>query len=249
MEERIMENRDFWLYVTYGFLALFWLPAYILIARRGFIDKSYGMPIVALLGNWPWEWIFGLNLDSACPIVWDTCPQRPLQLANFASMFLDAFIVYTIFRYGRVKFSNPFIRKYYYPILIFGLIASFAIQYTFITEVGFPNIHKLTVNGQVPLFLAGDEGGSYSAYILTFVMGILFINMLTERNSLEGQSFIIAMAMLLGNVAAYAFLAILNELTPLLTVLFVLTLFVNIIYSIMTYKKSLELGINPFTRW
>jgi hypothetical protein len=220
-----------------------------LIARRGFIEKTYGMPIVALLGNWPWEWIYGLNLDSPCPIVWDTCPQRPLQLANFASMFLDAFIVYTVFKYGRDKFSNSFIKKYYYPILIFGLIASFAIQYTFITEVGFPNIHHLPVKGQIPLFLPGDEGGSYSAYILTFVMGILFIHMLTERNSLEGQSFIIAMLMMLGNVACYIFLAILNELTPLLAVLFVLTLFVNAIYAVMTYQKSIELGINPFTRW
>ena len=122
-------------------------------------------------------------------------------------------------------------------------------QYTFITEVGFPNLHKLTVGGQVPLFLAGDEGGSYSAYILTFVMGILFINMLTERNSLEGQSLIIAIAMMLGNVAAYVFVAILNELTPFLNVLFILTLFVNIIYAVMIYKKSIELGINPWTRW
>ncbi|HLO17435.1 MAG TPA: hypothetical protein VK206_21560 [Anaerolineales bacterium] len=244
-----MENQDFWLYVTYFFLALFWLPAYILIARRGFIEKTYGMPIVAMLGNWPWEWIYGLNLDSPCPIVWSTCPERPLQLANFASMFLDAFIVYTVFKFGRNKFSNRFIRKYYYPILIFGLISSFAIQYTFVTEVGFPNIHHLPVNGQVPLFLPGDEGGSYSAYILTFVMGVLFIHMLTERNSLEGQSFIIAMFMLLGNVACYAFLAILRELTPLLAVLFVLTLFVNIIYAVMTYQKSIELGIDPFRRW
>jgi hypothetical protein len=244
-----MENRDFWLYVTYFFLALFWLPAYILIARRGFIEKTYGMPIVAMLGNWPWEWIYGFNLDSPCPVVWSTCPERPLQLANFASMFLDAFIVYTIFKFGRDKFSNPFIRKYYYPILIFGLISSFAIQYTFITEVGFPNINHLPVKGQIPLFLPGDEGGSYSAYILTFVMGVLFIHMLTERKSLEGQSFIIAVLMMLGNVACYAFLAILQELTPLLTVLFVLTLFVNIIYTVMTYQKSIELGINPFRRW
>lgn len=244
-----MEDREVWLYVTYGFLALFWLPAYILIARRGFIDKTYGMPIVAMLGNWPWEWIFGLNLASPCPIVWDTCPERPLQLANFGSMFLDGFIVYTIVRFGREQFSNPFIRKYFYPILIFGLISSFAIQYTFITEVGFPNIHNLTVNGQVPLFLPGDSGGSYSAYILTFVMGILFIYMLTQRNSLEGQSFIIAMAMLLGNVAAFVFIAILNELTPLLNVLFVLTLFVNIVYAAMVFRKSQELGINPLKRW
>lgn len=244
-----MGNRDLWLYITYGFLALFWLPAYILIARRGFIEKTYGMPIVAMLGNWPWEWIYGLKLDSPCPLVWDTCPERLLQMANFASMFLDIFIVYTIVKFGREKFSNPFIRKYFYQILIFGLIASFSIQYTFVTEVGFPNLHNLQVNGQVPLFLAGDEGGSYSAYILTFVMGILFINMLTERNSLEGQSFIIALAMMLGNVAAYVFILILNEQTPLLNVLFYLTLFVNIVYAIMVYRKSIELGINPWKRW
>jgi hypothetical protein len=244
-----MVNRDVWLYVTYGFLALFWLPAYFLIIRRGFLDKSYGMPIVAMLGNWPWEWIFGLNMVSACPVVWAACPQRALTWANFASMFLDAFIVYTIFRFGRDKFSNPFIRKYFYPILVFGLIASFAIQYTFITEVGFPNIHNLMVNGQIPLFLAGDEGGSYSAYILTFAMGVLFILMLTERNSLEGQSLWIAITMTLGNVAAFVFLAILNELTPLLNVLFYLTLFVNLIYVWLIYKKSLELGINPWTRF
>ncbi len=244
-----MENRDFWLYVTYGFLAIFWLPAYILIIRRGILDHSYGMPIVAMLGNWPWEWIFGLNLASPCPIVWDACPQKPLQFANFASMFLDAGIVYTVLRYGRDKFSNPFIRKYFHPIIVFGLISSFLIQYTFITEVGFPNLHKLVIDGQVPLFLPGDSGGSYSAYILTFVMGILFINMLTERNSLEGQSFIIAMAMLLGNVAAYVFIAILNEVTPFLNVLFFLTVFVNILYAVMVYRKSRELGINPYTRW
>lgn len=244
-----MQNRDVWLYVTYGVLAVSWLPAYILIARRGFLEQTYGMPIVAMLGNWPWEWIFGLGLAPACPIVWDTCPARPLQLANLACAILDGFIVYTIFRYGRDKFKNPFIRKYYYPLLIFGLLSSFAIQYTFITEVGYPNIHNLSVNGQVPLFLAGDSGGSYSAYILTFAMGVLFILMLTERNSLEGQSFIIALAMLLGNAACFVFLAILNELTPLLNVLFILTLFVNIVYAVMVYQKSLQLRINPWTRW
>jgi hypothetical protein len=327
----MMGNREVWLYITYGLLALFWLPAYILIARRGFMEKTYGMPIVAMLGNWAWEWIYALNLDSACPVVWSACPKAATQLASFASMFLDGFIVFTIFKYGREKFTNPFIRKYFDLILIFGLITSFAIQYAFVTEVGFPNIRQLTINNQVPSFLSGDgggsytpyvlifalgilliytlfrlgrryqsnvffqrylglmlicgmlvsfafeyfyinhvqfpsqyqfppmaaipdflpgdEGGSYSAYILTFAMGLLFINMLTERNSLEGQSFIIAMAMLLGNVAAYIFIVLLSEQTPFLNILFYLTLFVNIVYAVMTYQKSIELGINPWTRW
>jgi len=245
-----MANRDFWLYVCYFFIALFWLGAYVLVARHGFKEKTFGMPIVAMIGNWAWEWIYGLNLDSPCPIVWATCPERPLQIANFATMFFDGFIVYTIFKYGREKMKNPFVRKYYYPILIFGLIASFALQYTFITEVGFRNLHRLSVvGGGQPAYLSGDEGGSYSGYILSFIMGILFIKMLTDRNSLEGQSFIIALSMMLGNAAAYPFLLIRNELTPFLAVLIGFTLFVNFVYVVMTYQKSIELGINPWTRW
>jgi len=244
-----MGNRDLWLYISYGFLAFFWLSAYVLIIRRGIIEKTYGMPIVAMLGNWPWEWIYGLNLDSPCPLVWDTCPERILQLANFASMFLDLFIVYTIFKFGRDKLSNPILRKYFHPILVLALIASFALQYTFITEVGFPNLHRLPVHGQVPLFLAGDEGGSYSGYILSLIMGILFIEMIVKRDSLEGQSFYIAVSMMLGNAAAVPFLLILNEMTPFLGVLIGLALVVNFIYAVMTYRKSIELGINPWKRW
>lgn len=244
-----MENKDVLLYIMYGFLALFWLPAYILIARRGFIEKTFGMPILAMLGNWPWEWIYGLNFDSPCLAVWPDCPERFLQLANFASAFLDAFIVYTVFKYGREKITNPFFKKYFHPILVFGLIASFAIQFTFIREVGFPNLQNLPVHGQPQQFFVGDEGGTYSGFILTFIMGVLFIQMLTERNSLEGQSFIIALAMTLGNVAAYVFVLIVETQSPLLDVLFYLTLLVNVVYAVMMYRKSVEQGVNPWTRW
>ncbi len=244
-----MTQRDLWLYITYFLLALFWLPAYFFIIRRGFREKTYGMPIVAMLGNWPWEWIFGFGLVTACPMVWENCPSRLLQLANFAAAFLDAFIVYTIVRFGREKFKDPFIHRYYYLILLFGLIASFAIQYTFISEIGFPNVYQLRVDGQVPPFLLGDDGGSYSAYALTFLMGILFIFMFLRREGLEGQSFIIAMAMLLGNLAGYLFLLVLGPVSDLLQVLLWLTFFVNVVYAVMVYRKSLELGINPWRRF
>jgi hypothetical protein len=55
--------------------------------------------------------------------------------------------------------------------------------------------------------------------------------------------------MMLGNAAAYPFLAILNELTPFLNVLVGITLFINLVYVVMTYRKSIELGINPWMRW
>jgi hypothetical protein len=244
-----MRDRDIALYVTFGFVALFWLLAYVLIVRRGFMEKTYGMPIVAMMGNWTWEWIYGLGLDSSCPPVWDACPERWFQLSDFAAAFFDLFIVYTIFKFGRDKSSNAFVRKYFYPILIFGLIAAFAIQFRFITEVGFPNAQGLTFQGQINPFFAGDSGGAYSGFILAFIMGVLFIQMVTERNSLEGQSFIIALAMLLGNIASYIFVLFAQTGSQLLDVLAYLTLIVNLVYVVLTYRKSVELGINPWTRW
>ena len=243
------DNLDFWLYLIYFFLALFWLPAYVLIIRRGFKDKSYGMPIVAMLGNWPWEWIFGFGLFSACPLPWGNCPGGLLQLANLAAAVLDTIIVYTILRYGREKMQIPWVKKNFYVLLLFGVVSSFLIQYAFITEIGFPNVYNMEINGVVPQFLAGDEASSYSAYALTFLMGILFIRMFHVRAGLEGQSFLIALFMMLGNVAAYVFLVLLGGVSPLLAILFWLTLLVNLAFCQMTYQRSKEMGINPWTRF
>ena len=244
-----MGNRDLQLYVTFGFVAVFWLLAYVLIVRRGFMEKTYGMPIVAMMGNWTWEWIYGLGLDSSCPPAWDACPEGWFQLADFAAAFFDLFIVYTIFRFGRDKARNPFFRKYYYPVLVFGLVAAFSIQYQFVTIVGFPNSEGLTIQGAINPFFVGDSGGAYSGFILAFIMAILFIQMLTERDNLEGQSFIIALAMFLGNVASYIFVLIAQSGSALLDVVACLTLFVNLVYVVLTYRKSVELRINPWTRW
>jgi len=242
-------GKDNALFATYGVVTIFWLLAYVLIVRRGFMEKTFGMPIVAMMGNWTWEWIFGLGFDSSCPPVWNTCPRFWFHLGDFLAAFFDLFIVYTVFKFGRSKISNPFVRKYYYPILVFGIVSAFAIQYPFVTEMGLPNAHLLTVGGQTVAYLPGDKGGAYSGFILAFIMSILFIQMITERNSLEGQSFIIALSMLLGNIASLVFVLIVGTTSPLLNVVACLTLFVNLVYVILAYQKSIELQINPWTRW
>jgi hypothetical protein len=116
-------------------------------------------------------------------------------------------------------------------------------------DVGFPNAQSLSVGGGIPLYFAGDSGGAYSGFILAFIMGVLFIQMLTERNDLEGQSFIIALAMLLGNLASFIFVLIARTESQFMNVIASLTLFVNLVYIVMTYQKSVELRINPWRRW
>lgn len=36
----------------------FWTLTYVLMIRRGFVDRTYGMPLVALGANVSWEFIF-----------------------------------------------------------------------------------------------------------------------------------------------------------------------------------------------
>jgi hypothetical protein len=37
---------------------IFWTITYLLIIRRGFLDHTYGMPLIALCANLTWEFIF-----------------------------------------------------------------------------------------------------------------------------------------------------------------------------------------------
>ncbi|MCI0577806.1 MAG: hypothetical protein L0331_16590, partial [Chloroflexi bacterium] len=91
-----------------------------------------------------------------------------------------------------------------------------------------------------------DQGGPLTAFGLTLLAGVLFITMLRQRDSLEGQSFYIALFMLLGNFFAYLFLFLLGEIIGVITVLYVGTLLLNFIYVAMVYRKCRALGINPW---
>ncbi|MCI0395500.1 MAG: hypothetical protein L0322_11245 [Chloroflexi bacterium] len=241
-----MDENNVGLVVSYALIG-FWLPAYVLVIWHGFKEKTYGMPIVAMCGNWPWEIMLGAGMVRACPIAWEACPQPLIQGLNAGAAVLDAFIVYTIFKFGRDKFSDSLMRRYYYPILIFGLVSSAAIQYTATVELGFPNIFDLAIGGQTPDYLPlQDQGGPLTAFGLTLLAGVLFITMLRQRDSLEGQSFYIALFMLLGNFFAYLFLFLLGEIIGVITVLYVGTLLLNFIYVAMVYRKCRALGINPW---
>ena len=62
---------------------LFWSATYILIIKRGFKDKTFGMPMATLCANISWEVIFTF-----------ITPHDPPQLyVNYIGFALDAIIV------------------------------------------------------------------------------------------------------------------------------------------------------------
>jgi hypothetical protein len=80
------------------------------------------------------------------------------------------------------------------------------------------------------------------------MMGILFIATFFARGNLRGQSFLIALFMFLGNLGAYFFdlTATGDHLIPLLHLLAIPSMTINVVYAVLLYRRSQELGVNPW---
>lgn len=245
-------SNDSLVLLTFIMEAIFWLGAYVLIVRHSFREKIHGMPVVAMCGNISWEFILGLGLYPACPVYWADCPQQIMGPVTLLAALIDAFILYTILRFGRDQFRQyPAIHKTF-PYLVFaGVIAATGIIYLFMTELYTANIYGAQVDGATPEFVrAGLQGGIFTGWGLALMMGLLFIAMILSRGDLRGQSLYIALFMMLGNIGAFLFdITAAPRMPGLVNYLVLLSLTVNGIYVILVYRKARQLGINPWRLW
>jgi hypothetical protein len=150
-----------------------WTITYVLIIRRGFADRTFGMPIVALCANISWEFIFAVVRP----------PAKVFPLAIYLTWFtLDAVIVYTVLRFGPREFPNlP------RPLFYTGFAATLVLSYIGVDAVS----RELD-----------DGGGALTAFGSNLMMGALFLAMLTSRRGLRGQSIGIATAKFVGTAFA-----------------------------------------------
>ena len=154
-----------------------WSITYLLIIRRGFLDRTYGMPLVALCANLSWEFIFSFVFPHG-PL------QRPVNVVWFS---LDLIILYQLLRYGAREFAR-LSKKHFYGMVALGFCMAF-LAVLFIT------------------LEFEDFDGAYSAFGQNLMMSILFLAMLYGRKSLRGQSLSIALTKMGGTaLASFAFL-------------------------------------------
>ncbi len=162
-----------------------WSIVYIESIRVGLRDKSYAMPFWALALNIAWELLhatLGLRVDGIT-----------LQIGiNFAWFLLDIGLLYTYLRFGRKYFPAEFQKVWFFPWSVLVLATAFIIQIMLIREFG--------------LLM----GAVYSAFLQNLLMSILFIAMLAQRNSREGQSLLIAISKCIGTLAPTIFMGILG---------------------------------------
>ncbi|MCL4871901.1 MAG: hypothetical protein KJ063_23325 [Anaerolineae bacterium] len=223
--------------------AIGWLTAYILIIKHGFQEKTYGMPIIALCGNIAWEFYYSMKVFPACSVTWEQCPVWLMRGGNTGALFMDVVILYTILRYGRSKFTQPLMVKYFYPIVIFGLVTAFGLLYVVETEFFRPNPGVPGYGEFMPIHLFS---GVYTGYALALEMGLLFIMMFYNRKGLEGQSFYIALGMAVGNFTAYLLNVFTNTANMTVHVLYASGAIINWTYVVLVYQRAKSMGLNPW---
>ncbi|TDX48343.1 hypothetical protein [Orenia marismortui] len=193
--------------------ALFWSLTYILIIFKGFQDKTYGMPMLALCANLSWEFIFSF--------IWPL--ELPRLYITIIWFSLDLIILLQFLLFGKLDFKNKFYRKLFYPIFFLLLLISFFtilfISYEF-----------------------DDYIGKYAAFGQNLLMSILFITMLIRRNSTSGQSIYIAIFKLIGTLFASS-IFYLNQGSILITFFSIATLFFDIAYIILLAAQYTDLDM------
>ncbi len=211
----------------------FWLIAYTQIIKRGFADKTYGMPLAALACNFAWEALFSNIYPS---------PYLLIRIGNSLWLVFDILILVTVIKYAKNDLQHPLAKKFCVLAVLVGIFLGTAFGYVF-----------------TPVY--GDWQGYFQGWLAALLMSILFIAMLLRRDSAQGQSLYIALGMLLGNIAAYVWVK--NFPSPALyyphstpqppsmaasinLMMMLLTGFFNVIYAVLIYRTLKRDGINPW---
>ena len=205
---------------------LCWTIVYLLIIKRGFQDKTYGMPMWALAANISWEFIFSALILTHGPL------QHGIDVIW---CLFDVVIAYQFLRFGRSSFRGTMLEPYFWPTVVLVLAVSFGAVY-FMT-VG--------LDGVLP---PGNLDGRYAAFAQNLMMSILFVAMLVNRNTVAGQSVYIAIFKLIGTaLPSLLFYSILPG-DVFLTFLYVAIFVFDALYVLLLVAKCRALKISPWTR-
>ena len=201
--------------------ALGWATAYILIIRRGFLEKTYGVPMVALVGNIVWEFLFGFFIRPP-----GSEPINLWTIINVTWFCIDLVIFWQMLKFGvNEKWHSK--RFFYSSIVItviFALGAELALTYQL-----------------------SDWEGQYTSFIDNLIMSILFINLLYSRG-VRGQSIYIAISKMIGTLAISIDYLVSYPTAPLQWYLSGAILFFDLLYTGLLYAKLREVKINPWAR-
>lgn len=197
-----------------------WMIAYVLIIRRGFIEKTYGMPLVPLCVNFSYEFLFS--------VVWPD--EFPVYIGNFVWFLIDAVMVFQYLRYGRREWAAHQPGWLFYPTFV----AVLAMAAT--------GIATLTIDTN------DQRGGSLTGWGAQLLLGAGYIYLLLRRNSPKGQSMYIGISRLVGTVALIYAQEIYMRPFMFLRFVYVAFIALDVTYLWLLYRTCRACGVNPWRR-
>jgi hypothetical protein len=202
-----------------------WTIAYLVMIRKGFAEKTYCMPAIAMFFNISWEFIFAFIMPFVYGI--DIGVQLPINIIWF---LCDALILGTYILYGRKYFPKSIDGKWFVPSIVLGLTVAFLFVLLMSREFS-------------------DYIGMYAAFTQNLMMSVLFIDMLIKRGSVEGQSMAIAVSKWIGTLAITVFFYLRFENTFILYLGVACTVFDLIYIKLLndtigaSKKKAMSLSV------
>lgn len=217
-----------------------WTITYLALAYRGFKDKSYGMPFVALALNLTWEMTFSIiytpHANGLMTII-----------INTIWLICDVAILSTFLIYGYRYFKEQYLltKSTFYMMTLIGFSICLLIM-----VVGGPFFADFSYFNQDYF-----ESAKFIAFIQNAVMSVLFVSFFYSRKAnnhpIEGQSFTIAWSKLLGTSLTVGILYLSEHPDNWHFIgIFVLTAFIfDLWYAVLIFKELKAHHINPLTRF
>lgn len=207
-----------------------WILAYVFIIYKGLKDKTYGMPLIPLVLNFSYEFIYAFIFPVN-------------RLFNIPWFLLDIAIVYTYFKYGYASFSKFYLieKKQWYIISVFAFLSGLLI--TFFAHQFFAQ--NLTT-------IPDEQTNVILGFILMLFITVCMTMMFLQRKNIEGQSFIISFLILIGTfsyILQILYYPVFSQcVSPFLVSINIISIIIQGYYASLLYKHTIKLGINPWRK-
>lgn len=196
-----------------------WIAAYVMMIRRGFIERWLAMPLIALFGNVAWEFMYSFVYVH---------PDVGIRVVGKLWIAFDLVILGQAVAFGRRDYDWLTPRSFKVTLMalaamIFGFMALAPYEF-------------------------GDEEGVYTGFGQNAVMSCAFVAMLLRRRSTDGQTMYIGLAKFVGTLAAVG-MAITwypNRVLPYL--LYTIFVAADVTYLVLLYRRFQSEKVSPWRK-
>lgn len=217
----------------FGLLLVFnayWFITYFLVIRRGYIEKTFGIPMVSLSLNLAWDISGAFILPS--PLI--------QEILNMGFVIANGIIALQLFLYWRSDFKGLKPTEFWY-FWIMAFSFAFGIILIGSVELNDPGIYKV-------------------GFIDNFINSALFIAMFYRRDALLGQSIYIGLSKMIGTAAVSLSWFIFpwpgtegpwqaDGGTWLMPFLYAGIFIMDLTYVYLVYRRGKEMNIDVWRRW